>query len=345
MPFYMVRNDITLMETDAIVNAAKNSLLGGGGVDGRIHRAAGPQLLKECKTLGGCATGCSKITKGYNLKARYVIHTVGPVWRDGNHGEPQRLESCYTSSLELAKENGCESIAFPLISSGVYGYPKDKALNVAVKAITDWLNCENNDMDVYMVLFDKQSYSIIGSLYRDIESYIDDNYVSQHTDPYETRRRRKLMSASRMPLAEDIEDRCEDMLLAAAPVTANKNLSLEEYLKNIDESFSETLLRLIDEKGMTDVQCYKKANISRKHFSKIRSDKYYKPKKSTVLAFAIALELTLDETTQLLKNAGYALSHSNKTDIIIEYFIVNSNYDIFEINRALLAFDQSLLGV
>lgn len=345
MPFYMVRNDITLMETDAIVNAAKNSLLGGSGVDGRIHKAAGPQLLEECKTLGGCATGCAKITKGYNLKSRYVIHTVGPVWRDGNHGEPQRLESCYISSLELAKENDCESIAFPLISSGVYGYPKDKALDVAVKAITEWLKGENNDMDVYMVLFDKQSYSISGSMYRDIESYIDDNYVSQHTDPYETRHRRKLMSASRMPPAEDIEDRCEDMLLAAAPVTASKSLSLEEYLKNIDESFSETLLRLIDEKGMTDVQCYKKANISRKHFSKIRSDKYYKPKKSTVLAFAIALELTLDETTQLLKNAGYALSHSNKTDIIIEYFIVNGNYDIFEINRALLAFDQPLLGV
>ena len=341
MPLFMVRNDITLMDTDAIVNAAKNSLLGGSGVDGRIHKAAGPQLLEECKTLGGCATGQAKITGGYNLKAKYVIHTVGPVWQGGSRGEKQRLESCYKSSLNLAKEYGCESVAFPLISSGVYGYAKDKALSVATEAITAWLSDENNDMDVYIVLFDRAAYSISEKLYSDIASYIDDNYVFAHSDRSETVRRRKLMAAI-MPPAEKSaaisEDTCCTMALE------EKRLSLEEYIDSMDEGFSATLLKLIDQKGLTDVQCYKKANISRKHFSKIRSDEHYKPKKSTAIAFAIALELSVEETEMLLKKAGYALSHSNKFDIIIEYFISCGNYDIFEINRALLAFDQPLLG-
>lgn len=342
MPLYIVRNDITLMETDAVVNAAKNSLLGGSGVDGRIHKAAGPQLLEECKTLGGCATGSAKITKGYNLKAKYVIHTVGPVWQGGKLGEKQRLESCYVSSLELARENRCESVAFPLISSGVYGYPKDKAFEVATKTITNWLEKSENDMDVYMVLFDKASYTISHSLYNDIESYIDDNYVSTHIDSLQAIRRRKLMASA--PVMMDMEYGCVEDTVMAAPVVANKALSLEDYIHRLDEGFSQTLLKLIDRKGLTDAQCYKKANISRKHFSKIRNDKNYKPKKSTVLAFAIALELNLEETEQLLKKAGYALTHASKADIIIEYFIINGNYDIFEINDALWSFDQPLLG-
>lgn len=342
MPLFMVRNDITMMDTDAIVNAAKNSLLGGSGVDGRIHKAAGPQLLEECKTLGGCATGQAKITGGYNLKAKYVIHTVGPRWLGGNYGEKQRLESCYKSSLELAKEYGCESVAFPLISSGVYGYPKDKALAVATEAITAWLSGESNDMDVYIVLFDRAAYSISEKLYSDIASYIDDNYVLVHSDRSETVRRRNLMAAI-IPPAENSAAILEDSRCTLA--LEEKRLSLEEYIDSMDEGFSATLLKLIDQKGMTDVQCYKKANISRKHFSKIRSDEYYKPKKSTAIAFAIALELSAEETEMLLKKAGYALSHSNKFDIIIEYFISCGNYDIFEINRALLAFDQPLLGI
>ena len=340
MPLYIVRNDITLMETDAIVNAAKNSLLGGSGVDGRIHKAAGPALLEECKTLGGRATGSAKITKGYNLKARCVIHTVGPVWRGGKAGEKQRLESCYISSLELAKENHCESVAFPLISSGVYGYPKDKAFDVAIRTITAWLEKSENDMDVYMVLFDRAAYTISRNLYNDIESYIDDNYVSKHSDSREIFRRRKLMATASMKSDAD----CYEDTFMAPSVATDKILSLEDYIDRLDEGFSQTLLKLIDQKGMTDAQCYKKANISRKHFSKIRNDRNYKPKKSTALAFAIALELTLDETEQLLKKAGYALTHSSKADIIIEYFIVKGNYNIFEINDALWSFDQPLLG-
>lgn len=342
MPLYIVRNDITLMETDAIVNAAKNSLLGGSGVDGRIHKAAGPQLLEECKTLGGCATGSAKITKGYNLKAKYVIHTVGPVWQGGKMGEKQRLENCYISSMDLAKEHSCESIAFPLISSGVYGYPKDKAFDVATKTIFYWLENNEYDIDVYMVLFDKAAYTISRSLYNDIESYIDDNYVAKHSDRKEIIRGRKMIVSTHVSMDMDI-DRCEDMVMSA-PAAKSKMLSLEDYIDRLDEGFSQTLLKLIAQKGMTEAQCYKKANISRKHFSKIRNDKNYRPKKSTALAFAIALELSLEETEQLLKKAGYALTHSSRADIIVEYFIINGNYNIFDINDALWSFDQPLLG-
>ena len=330
MPLQIVRNDITKMKVDAIVNAANSSLLGGGGVDGCIHRAAGPELLAECKTLGGCETGSAKITKGYRLSCKYVIHAVGPRWRDGKHGEREKLVSCYRTSLALAKEHGCETVAFPLISSGIYGYPKDQALKVAIDTISDFLL--ENDMTVYIVIFDRKAYQISEKLFSDIAAYIDDTYVDAHTDSRASQLRRMQM------LSEEPEE-----AICGAPMAASAK-SLDDALSQIDESFSEMLLRKIDEKGMTDAQCYKKANIDRKLFSKIRSDRRYKPSKPTALAFAIALELTLDETKEMLMKAGFALSHSNKFDIIIEYFIENGNYNVFEINEALFAFDQSLLG-
>ena len=330
MPLQIVRNDITKMKVDAIVNAANSSLLGGGGVDGCIHRAAGPELLAECKTLGGCETGSAKITKGYRLPCKYVIHTVGPRWRDGKHGEREKLVSCYRTSLALAKEHGCETVAFPLISSGIYGYPKDQALKVAIDTISDFLL--ENDMTVYIVIFDRKAYQIGEKLFSDIAAYIDDTYVDEHTDSRASQLRRMQM------LSEEPEK-----AIYGAPMAASAK-SLDDALSQIDESFSEMLLRKIDEKGMTDAQCYKKANIDRKLFSKIRSDKLYKPSKPTAIAFAIALELSLDETKDMLMKAGFALSHSNKFDIIIEYFIENENYNVFEINEALFAFDQSLLG-
>jgi len=331
MPLEIVRNDITKMNVDAIVNAANESLLGGGGVDGAIHRAAGNKLLSECKTLGGCKTGKAKITGGYDLPAKYVIHTVGPIYNDGKHGEKSLLESCYRESLALAKERGCETVAFPLISSGAYGYPKDQALRIAIDVIGEFLL--ENEMTVYVVVFDRSAYKISEKLFADIAEYIDDNYVDEHID-YRCERIR--MNAPSEP--------CD----YAVDICCSKAMSLEEdldaKLKQIDESFSEMLLRKIDEKGMTDAECYKKANIDRKLFSKIRSDVHYKPSKPTVLAFAISLELTLPETEDMLRKAGFALSHSNKFDIIIEYFISHGNYNIFEINEALFAFDQSLLG-
>lgn len=329
MPLQIVRNDITTMKVDAIVNAANESLLGGGGVDGAIHRAAGPKLLAECRTLGGCKTGQAKITKGYRLPARFVIHTVGPIWRGGGHGERELLVSAYRSSLELALANQCESIAFPLISSGVYGYPKDQALKVAVDTIGDFLL--SHDMAVYLVIFDRAAYTIGGKLFADIASYIDDRYVDAHTDSRETQRRRMALTSA--PMVED-----EWPLTAAAPS------GLDRALSKLDESFSQMLLRKIDERGMTDAQCYKKANIDRKLFSKIRSDIHYKPSKPTAMAFAIALELPLEEAREMLEKAGFAFSHASKFDIIVEYFIAHQNYNIFEINEALFAFDQSLLG-
>ena len=336
MPLEIVRNDITKMQVDAIVNAANSSLLGGGGVDGCIHRAAGKGLLEECKALGGCETGNAKITGAYNLPCKYVIHAVGPRWLGGKRNEKELLESCYKISLQLAKDNNCESVAFPLISSGIYGYPKDQALKVAIDVISAFLL--ENDMMVYIVIFDKAAYKISEKLFSDIAEYIDDNYVDEHTDYLRESMR---MNAPMAPMQASVglfeTDLCECKAMMSEE-------DLDAKLKQIDESFSQMLLRKIDEKGMTDAECYKKANIDRKLFSKIRSDVHYKPSKPTAIAFAIALELSLADTKDMLMKAGFALSHSNKFDIIIEYFISKGNYNIFEINEALFAFDQSLLG-
>lgn len=337
MPLQIVRNDITAMQVDAIVNAANETLLGGGGVDGAIHRAAGPKLLHECRTLGGCRIGQAKITRGYRLPAKYVIHTVGPVWQGGGHGERELLISAYRSSLELAVKYHCETVAFPLISSGVYGYPKDQALKVAVDAIGDFLL--QHDLTVYLVIFDLTSYTIGGKLFADIAAYIDDRYVEEHGNLRAEQNRRSQLLARSLPLMEG-----ETATASATAPDKATPASLEEALGQIDESFSQMLLRKIDEKGMTDAQCYKKANIDRKLFSKIRSDIYYKPSKPTAMAFAVALELPLAEARDLLQKAGFAFSHASKFDIIVEYFITHGNYNIFEINEALFAFDQSLLG-
>lgn len=324
MPLQIVRNDITKIKCDAIVNAANSSLLGGGGVDGAIHKAAGPRLLEECKKLGGCDVGQAKITGAYQLPCRYVIHTVGPIWEGGMYGEKLLLEGCYRQSLQLAVENGCESVAFPLISSGAYGYPKEQALQIAVNIISAFLM--KHDMLVYLVVFDKKAYQISGKIFSDIQSYIDDYYVDLHTDY----RRRFAAYEKSAPMPMVCESACA--------------VDLDTLVQDLDESFSQMLLRKIDEKGMKDTECYKKANVDRKLFSKIRNDAQYRPKKVTAIAFAIALELSLKETEELLRKAGFALSRSNKFDVIIEYFIKSGNYNVFEINEALFAFDQSLLG-
>ena len=361
MPLLLVRNDITKMTVDAIVNAANPSLLGGGGVDGAIHRAAGPELLAECRTLGGCQTGEAKITGAYRLHARYVIHTVGPVWYGGGHGEEHLLRSCYRRSLELAADRGCETVAFPLISSGVYGYPKADAFRVATEAISAFL--ADHDLTVYLVLFDRAAY-LLGDRFGDIQSFIDDAYAET-----ELKRPRNLYSNrwAREPrdatadtgefCAVREEDACP---YEAAPSAASKlpwkrpkplarmekatDRDLDAMLRQLDEGFSATLLKLIDQKGMTDVQCYKKANIDRKLFSKIRSDLHYKPSKTTAVAFALALELTLPEAQSFLSRAGYTLSHSYLSDILVEYCIRQKQYDVLAVNELLFSYDQPLLG-
>lgn len=328
MPLFIVRNDITKMKVDAIVNAANHSLLGGGGVDGAIHRAAGSELLDECRTLGGCKTGEAKITKGYKLPATYVIHTVGPVWQDGLHGEEKLLISCYSESLKLAKQNGCTSVAFPLISAGAFGYPKELAMQTAADAIRAFPGSE--ELDVYLVIFDKSAFSISKELFDDVKEYIDNNYADE--------------SFARFERSRGIEERLNAAPVYMAAPLCNTSIELDEALSELDESFSQMLFRLIDEKGITDVECYKKANVDRKVFSKIRNANTYRPSKTTAVAFAMALELPFEKAKRLIELAGYSLTHNNKFDVIIEYLILNKKYDIFEANQVLFEFDQKLLG-
>lgn len=344
MPLLLVREDITHMSVDAIVNAANETLLGGGGVDGAIHAAAGPELLEACRKLGGCRTGEAKLTRGYNLPAKYVIHTVGPIYRNGKHGEDIYLRFCYRNCLELAKEKGLETIAFPLISAGAYGYPREEAIRIAEEEIRFFLS--SNDMTVYLVFFSKKVMDAGEQRFPDIARYIDDAYVDAHTD-YAREFQRGVYRSAPYPRAQAEECSLRFSLNDSAMPTETKKsekLDLKSLIAQRDEGFSATLLFLIDSRGMTDAQCYKKANVDRKLFSKIRSDKNYRPSKSTVLAFALALELSLEETEVLLKRAGYALSHAFVQDIIVEYFIKHRQYDIFAVNEALFAFDQPLLG-
>lgn len=323
MPFQILHNDITNMETDAIVNAANSNLIAGGGVCGAIFSKAGKdELQKECNLLSPCPVGHAVITKGYNLKSKYIIHAVGPVYKDGNSGEETYLKSAYKNSLKLAKDYNLKSISFPLISAGIYGYPKKEALNIAVTTIKEFL--QDNDMDIYLVVFNREVVCLSEKLYHNIKHYIDDFYEDENYFP---------RNINLLEMEEIIEEKSFD------------KKSLENILDNMDETFSQMLLRLIEEKGKTDVEIYKKANMDRKLFSKIRSNKDYNPKKTTALSLAIALELSLDETNDLLSRAGYSLSHSHKFDLIIEYFIKNKNYDIFTINEALFAFEQPLLAI
>ncbi|MBR2743185.1 MAG: macro domain-containing protein [Clostridia bacterium] len=337
MPLLFVRNDITKMKCDAIVNAVDNDMHPGGGTDAAIHKAAGPGLLEECMSLGGCPSGMAKITGAYDLKCKYVIHTAGPRWRGGSAGEEETLVSCCRNSLRLASENGCMSVAFPLISTGTFGYPKDLALKTMQNAIADFLT--ENDMTVYIVVYDKEGFLASKKLSGEIREYIDENYVEKHLEKRSYHQRRNPFGA--LPGFFSSKSRetfeAEDAAFSVAG-------SLDDIVDELDESFSQMLLRKITEKGMTDPECYKRANVDRKLFSKIRNDVNYRPKKTTAVAFAVALRLSLDETRELLMKAGFALSHSSKFDVIVEYFISRGIYDIFTINEALFEYDQALLG-
>jgi O-acetyl-ADP-ribose deacetylase (regulator of RNase III) len=327
MPFTIIRNDITKLRVDAIVNAANTSLQMGGGVCGAIFSAAGADRLQNvCNELAPVKTGEAVITQGFNLPAKFIIHAAGPVYRDGKHGEEFLLRSCYTNSLELAVKHGCESVAFPLISSGIYGYPKEDALRIATTAIRDFIN--KHDVDISLVVFDKAAFTVSKELLGAVESYIDENYISKHKMP-----RRKL-------LAIEAEELSFNEALAPAAMGA----ALPDLVENLDEPFSVTLLRLIDATGKKDAEIYRRANIDRRLFSKIRGNEHYAPSKPTVLAFAVALELNLAQTADLLERAGFALSHSRKFDVIVEYFITSRKFDIFEINEVLFSYDQPLLG-
>lgn len=468
MPFRIVRNDIVRMPVDAIVNAANSALMRGGGVCGAIFEAAGSeQMTAACDAIGHCNTGEAVATPGFALPARHVIHTVGPVWQDGLHGEPEQLANCYRNVLELARELEDRTVAFPLISSGIYGYPRYDALDVAIREIRIYL-AAHDDMTVYLVLYDLDSTLAAKGLVNDIQLFIDDVYIASTAD--ERRRVREfdelyeadpgawydldqaqsyaqpqaagrfgierfdtlpdldevdeepeeygdygesayyddsaedydgfdefvgygrpngfgagarddrgfsrgarsfipLPSPSRtdmpdyaqaaepeepLPAAppprrqrQSIASRISELFHSVSPEQAsgrNARDDINDLIVNLDASFSQTLLQLIDERGLSDSVVYKRANMSRQHFSKIRSQAGYRPKKQTVLALALALELSLDDTKMLLERAGYAFSHADKRDVIVEYFIRRGQYDVFEINCALYDFDQVPLG-
>lgn len=333
MPLLIVRNDITKMKVDAIVNATNPMLKMGGGVSGAIFTIAGRRQLQDaCDAIGHCAQGDAVITPGFDLPAKYVIHTVGPVWHGGIAGESEQLADCYTHSLQLAKKHGCESIAFPLVSSGTYRYPKQEALNIAISAISKFLF--DNEMTVYLVVYDAKAFMLSKQLFASIEKFIDDNYIEEQALHY----RRTTASYQRR---EDLEFQ---NLENRSDISGDfDKRSLDDIVKQQDESFSKSLFRWIDQRKMKDSEVYKKANIDRRLFSKIRSEEYH-PSKNTCIALAIALELNLDQTKDLLAKAGYTLSKSQKADLIIEYHILAQQYDIIQINEALFTFKQPILG-
>jgi len=358
MPFEIVRNDLTNMQADAIVNAANPRPIIGYGVDSGVHKKAGKELLAARKKIGDIPFGDAAITPAFGLDAKYVIHAVSPIWQNGKENETALLESCYTRSLELALEHNCESIAFPLLSAGNHGFPKDLALQVAINVFSKFLM--QHEMQIYLVVFSHSAVALSEKLFHSVKSYIDDTYIQEKSlEEYgvtdksdvrdiellqlgETMRRRR--HAERELYTQKCPDICEEdtFLIPCAPAPSRK---LEDLINELDETFSEGLLRLIDQKGLTDPEVYKKANIDRKLFSKIKNNKDYKPSKVTCVAFAIALELNLDETRDLIGKAGYALTHSSKFDVIIEYFIREGIYDFFQINNVLFHFEQPTLGV
>ena len=345
MPLQILRQDITKMKVDAIVNTTNEEMIGYSGVDLAVHTTAGPELDAECEALAPLGLGQAKISGGYNLPCKYVIHTSGPIWRGGLLGESIILRSCYMESLKLAVKHKCRSVAFPLISAGVYQYPKDQVLKFAIQTITEFLF--DHELMVYICVFDRDSYSFSQKLFNEITAFIDDDYVEKHDEDFYLDGNQRIEPDTRARNArllcdEEIEDKCNS---SSMPMPSVAGESLGEYLRNMDKPFAYKLFDLIEERGMTDVECYKKANVDKKTFSKIRCNaKTYKPSKQTAVAFAISLRLDLDETQDLLASAGLTLSRSFTFDAIICYFIQNEVYDIFEINEALFEFDQVLLG-
>ena len=339
MPFTIVRNDIVKMQVDVIVNTANPQPVVGGGTDTAIHTAAGPKLLEARKGIGHMDVADVALTSAYLLPARYVIHTVGPVWQGGNRGEEEQLRLCYQKSLQLAWEQDCRSIAFPLISTGTYRFPKDLAMQIALAVFSGFLM--EHEMDIYLVVFHREAYQLSQNLLPGVKSYIDEHYVREKT------REEYSMDCPRMdgPSLRARAIRPREMAMPcgeAAPQPSG--LSLHEMLKNTDKGFAEKLLELMDATGEKDSAIYGRANVSRQHFSKIRNNPGYKPTKATAIAFAIALKLNLEQTKDLIGRAGYALTNSSKFDVIIMYFIQQKNYDMIQINMTLFEFDQPILG-
>ena len=344
MPFKIVRNDITKVKADVIVNTANPNPICASGTDLAIYKAAGKeQLLAERASIGKIARGNIAVTGAYNLKAKYIIHTVGPVWTDGKHRELEILENCYRKSLQKALELECESIAFPLISTGVYGFPKDKALQIAVSAFSRFLT--ENEMEIILVVFDKRSFQLSGQIVGDIDSYIDANYVREiHRKEYPIRsgrstRIKALAEEDNYPLEEMTDTGMTELFMPL------ENISLEDQLANIGVSFHDKLFELIEEAHLDNKDVWKRANLDRKHFSKIQCDQNYHPKKKTVMALCIALHLDLEQSRDLLARADWAFSPSSKVDLIVQKAIIDKQYDIMQLNVTLFKYTNEILGV
>ena len=343
MSLRIVRNDLSKVHADVIVMSANPEPVCGGSSDLSVYNAAGYEdMLAARKKLGSLAVGEVGVTPAFALNSKYVFHTVGPVWNGGNSGEFLALCACYRESLKKALELGCESIAFPLISSGVYQFPKDKALSFAIETIKDFLRV--NELDVILVVYDHHSFEISLDLFNDVQSFIDENYVVEKriaTRAYACKWNRE----PEIDFERHLDEECfaeKRSYESVCEVACSE--SLDEILDDVAETFQQKLFNLIREKNRDDVDVYKKANLDRKHFSKIRSDIHYSPKKKTALALAIALQLNLDETNDLLSRAGLALSPSDRGDLIVTYFITHSKYDIWEINTVLFKYGQTGLG-
>lgn len=381
MPLEIVRNDITNMQVDAVVNSANPRPVIGSGVDAAIHKKAGSGLLKARRKIGNIAVGQAAVTPGFNLDAEYVIHTVGPVWRGGMYGEAEQLAGCCRSALARALELGCDSIAFPLLSTGNYGFPRDLALKIVRRELASFL--QKHELQIYLVVYDRESFVLSEKLFQSAFSYIDENYVNENhvnenyidrdyeepmfqaprscqKDPmFQVPKAPSVSHAPSVPHAPSMPhaSSAPSMSGASRPHSGSSQIripdflrkkkkpeTLEEILDTLDAGFSETLLTLIDRTGKKDSEVYKKANVDRKLFSKIRNNPSYQPSKTTALAFAFALELNLEETRDFIGRAGFALSHSSKLDLIVEFFLEHENYDIFELNEVLFKFDQPLIG-
>lgn len=359
MPFKIVRNDITKVKADAIVNTANPNPICASGTDLAIYEAAGKkQLLAERRKIGKIARGDVAVTGAYQLQAKYIIHTVGPVWEDGKNHEFDTLESCYRKSLQEAVELKCESIAFPLISTGVYGFPKDKALQIAVSVFSEFLT--ENEMQIILVVFDKKSFQLSGQIVGEIDSYIDANYIREsHKKEYPIESRGR--ARSRHILEEELYEqmfRSEDAeesytfdeesdadVRLTEPCMLSADMSLEDQLANMGASFHEKLFDLIAAAGIDNKDVWKNANLDRKHFSKIQCDEHYHPKKKTVMALCIALHLDLEQSKDLMARADWAFSPSSKFDLIVQKAIIDKQYDIMQLNVTLFQYTNEILGI
>lgn len=336
MPFSIVRNDIARVHADALVNAANTHLAEGGGVCGALFAAAGRERMRAaCDAIGGCPTGGAVVTPAFDLPARWCVHAVGPIWHGGEHGEETALRSCYRSVFARVVELGARSVAFPLISAGIYGYPADSALAVAREETRAFL-AEHDDVEVTLVVFERSAVRLGAGLEREIREYIDDEYVAQ--SPHARRRGAELERDECWAMAASLGAPPVPQLTGAAPS------ELDDLLKRLDAGFSETLLMLIDRRGLSDAEVYHRANLSRQLFSKIRSNPAYRPTKPTAVALAMALELDMDAAQDLLARAGLALSTSSKFDVIVRFFLERGIYDIYRLNEVLFVYDQPLVG-